>query len=106
MEFGLLARTPFILKGKIMKSISILTLLVYPCILFSSPAENIPSMTSPKMFILTSEEMVFASKLSDKNRHKFCYAFSPEERKSALALAKSTSPNESVEKVQEKVPLF
>ena len=87
-----------------MKSICVLALLAYPCILLSSQAENATSMTSPKMFILTSEEMVFASKLSDENRHKFCYAFSPEERKLALTEAKRASPNESVEKVQEKAP--
>jgi len=38
------------------------------------------SFSKAKMFCLSSEEMVFASKLSDENRHRFCYAFSVKER--------------------------
>lgn len=78
-------------------------LFLYPFILSASQEENRTLPNNPKMFTLTSEEMVFASKLSDENRHKFCYTFSPEERKEALVEAKNLSPNESIEKVGAKV---
>jgi hypothetical protein len=46
-------------------------------------------------FSLTTEEMVFASKLSDEKRHLFCYRFSPRER--ALAMSqKELSPDERI----------
>lgn len=77
-------------------------LFVYPLILLASMSANTAPVNSSKMFVLTSEEMVFASKLSDENRHRFCYTFSPEERTLALTEAKSLSPNESVEKIQVK----
>ena len=62
-------------------------------------SSNLQTETKSQAFSLTPEEMVFASKLSDENRHKFCYTFSTQERGLALQEAKDTSPNESVEKV-------
>ncbi len=50
-------------------------------------------------FPLDLEEMVFASKLSDENRHVFCYTFSDKERKDALEASKEVSPNQGVESV-------
>lgn len=58
-----------------------------------------PSSKS-KMFSLSSEEMLFASKLSDLNRRHFCYKFSFKER--ALAMMGDEdhlTPDECVEKV-------
>lgn len=52
---------------------------------------------SQEAFLLTPEEMVFASKLSDQNRQKFCYQFSGQER--SFAMKETLSPNESVEKI-------
>gem|GEM_PF-5379241 len=52
------------------------------------------------LFSLTANEMVFASKLSDENRHTFCYKFSAKERIACIAkLDKETnltSPDEIV----------
>ena len=62
-------------------------------------AEEGASFSKSQVFSLTPEEMVFASKLSDENRHKFCYTFSVQERVVALQGSKEISPNESVEKV-------
>jgi hypothetical protein len=52
-----------------------------------------------KMFSLSPEEMVFASKLSDLNRRRFCYAFSFKERALAMAEEEGSSPDERVEKI-------
>ena len=85
-----------------MKFMSFLVWIVYPVIIFSAEMEDRASSSNAKAFVLTSQEMVFASKLSDENRRKFCYVFSSEERALALVEAKSLSPDESVEKVQQK----
>lgn len=59
------------------------------------------SLPQSKMFSLSSEEMVFASKLSDENRRKFCYSFSVRERSLALQETDpNLSPDQKVEKVQ------
>ncbi len=50
-------------------------------------------------FSFSPEELVFASKLSDVNRHKFCYIFTQEERSLAFSNAKKVSPDESVETI-------
>lgn len=47
----------------------------------------------------TTGEMVFASKLSDKNRQQFCYVFTEEERARALLVSKGSSPDEGVAQV-------
>ena len=52
-----------------------------------------------QMFSLTSEEMVFASKLSDENRRIFCYSLSMQERKKVLLTLGELSPDERVEQV-------
>lgn len=52
---------------------------------FSNPLFSEPTSSSKaKAFSLTSEEMVFASKLSDLNRRRFCYQFSMKERNLAM----------------------
>jgi hypothetical protein len=55
------------------------------------------SNSSQDFASLSSEEMVFASKLSDHNRQKFCYLLSKEER--TLAMSEDLSPDEGVEKI-------
>ncbi len=49
---------------------------------------------------MTTEEMVFASKLSDANRRRFCYQFSTKERLAVIESAKSAqlTADEAVEK--------
>ncbi|MBX9924421.1 MAG: hypothetical protein K2Y01_09955 [Rhabdochlamydiaceae bacterium] len=56
------------------------------CLLaFASPLFSESRASSKaKVFSLTSEEMVFASKLSDVNRRRFCYQFSIKERTLAM----------------------
>ena len=56
------------------------------------------SLSRSKMLTLSTEEMVFASKLSDENRYRFCYSFSVKERTRAmLSFDSSVPPNERVE---------
>jgi hypothetical protein len=58
----------------------------------------VPSKAS--VFSLTPEEMVFASKLSDSNRRRFCYQFSIKERHLAMAINDSNlSEDTRVEEV-------
>lgn len=67
--------------------------------LFLESSESF-SESNSQMFSLSPEEMVFASKLSDENRHRFCYKFSFKERSLAMSEGKeSLSPNEKVEQV-------
>jgi hypothetical protein len=83
--------------GGYMRFFIAFTLLLAASNIHASLEDNAPSKS--QVFSLTPEEMVFASKLSDENRHKFCYAFSLQERVLALQESKEISPNESVEKV-------
>jgi hypothetical protein len=62
----------------------ILIFLLGLSILISGSARELNSFSKAKMFSLSSEEMVFASKLSDENRHRFCYTFSVKERSLAM----------------------
>ena len=65
-----------------------------------------------RLFSITPDEMVFASKLSDENRRLFCYKFSINERQIALqrweemqdvndieAESASSTPDDAVEDV-------
>ncbi len=55
---------------------------------------------SAKMFSLSSDEMVFASKLSDANRRRFCYTFSVKERTLAMQSSDaSLSPDQRVDEL-------
>ncbi len=58
------------------------------------------SFSKAKMFSLSSEEMVFASKLSDENRHHFCYTFSVKERNMSMSRGDvALLPNQKVERL-------
>ncbi len=58
------------------------------------------AVSKARMFSLSPEEMVFASKLSDENRHRFCYLFSPKERSLSMhASDSSLLPDQNVELV-------
>lgn len=46
---------------------------------------------------LSTEEILFVSKLSDQNRYRFCQCFSTKEREETLQQAKDLSPDESVD---------
>jgi hypothetical protein len=55
---------------------------------------------SANMFTLSSEEMVFASKLSDSNRRLFCYKLSLKERRLAMQnIEGDLSPDQRVEQI-------
>jgi hypothetical protein len=52
-----------------------------PMALIAQEQESLSGIApSMSVFSLTAEEMVFASKLSDENRRRFCYQFSSKER--------------------------
>ncbi len=58
------------------------------------------SFSKAKMFSLSSEEMVFASKLSDENRRRFCYTFTVKERSLSMRGDDLTLlPDQKVEQV-------
>ena len=77
-------------------------LVYFSCILcfmkgVSAETDSIPTA---KMFSLSSEEMVFASKLSDANRRRFCYTFSMKERSLVMQdSSPSLSPDQKVDQV-------
>ena len=57
-----------------------------PMVLVAQETEGLSSIApSVSVFSLTAEEMVFASKLSDENRRRFCYQFSSKDRLQCLA---------------------
>jgi hypothetical protein len=73
-----------------------MSLLAFSSSLFSESRAS----SKAKVFSLTTEEMVFASKLSDANRRRFCYQFSMKERQLAMqAAAPSLSADASVEDI-------
>ncbi len=75
---------------------------IFAMLLFSYiglQAEEKITFSKSQVLSLSPEEMVFASKLSDENRHRFCYTFSIQERAASLEEARRVSPNESVEKI-------
>ena len=49
------------------------------------------SEQNAKMFSMTPEEMIFASKLTDENRRLFCYQFSEKERLMSMESFKEAS---------------
>ncbi|MES2200505.1 MAG: hypothetical protein V4489_10130 [Chlamydiota bacterium] len=53
------------------------------------------------LFSLTAEEMVFASKLSDENRHLFCYKLSLKERLTCLEEAQKEDISCSLDQIVE-----
>ncbi len=67
--------------------------------LIPSSATEEASFPSAKLFSLSSKEMVFASKLSDVNRRRFCYSFSIKERSLAMQADDALSPDQKVEEV-------
>ena len=75
--------------------------IVFICIFFFGKGDSAEVFSSPsKMFSLSSEEMLFASKLSDENRRKFCYTFSLKERVAAMQATETLkSPDQKVEDV-------
>ena len=77
-------------------------MLMYCMTLFAAAGQvqESNSSSNAKMFSLTPEEMLFASKLSDSNRRKFCYKFSLKERSLAMLSEEvALSPDERVEKI-------
>ncbi len=61
---------------------------------------ELQTSSKAKAFSLTSEEMVFAAKLSDVNRRRFCYQFSMKERNLAM---QTTEPSLSADARVEEV---
>lgn len=57
-----------------------MSFFIFPTLVFS----EVQASSRAKVFSLTSEEMLFASKLSDANRRRFCYQFSMKERNLAM----------------------
>ncbi len=96
MNRGLSVESPCLIGSNMGYFISCILLLASSV---AQAAEDGSSFPKSQVFSLTPEEMVFASKLSDENRHKFCYTFSMQERVVTLQASKESSPNESVEKV-------
>lgn len=54
-----------------------------------------------ELFSLTPGEMVFASKLSDENRHQFCYKLTPKERLICLEEAQKKEETCSFDQIVE-----
>lgn len=77
----------------------LLCLLTLFCSLQGQSAE-VEAFPSANMFTLSSEEMVFASKLSDSNRRLFCYKFSVKERHLAMQNSEGDlSPDQRVDQI-------
>jgi hypothetical protein len=55
--------------------------------------QEVSSGKNVKMFSMTPEEMVFASKLNDENRRRFCYQLSTKERLMAMKQAQESAQN-------------
>jgi hypothetical protein len=74
-------------------------LLILFCSIQGQTAEPV-SFPNANMFSLSSEEMVFASKLSDSNRRLFSYKFSVKERHLAMQNSEGDlSPDQRVDQI-------
>ena len=75
-------------------------LLCFSSLFCSIQAAEPESFPSANMFTLSSEEIVFASKLSDSNRRLFCYKFSLKERHLAMQNSEGDlSPDQRVDQI-------
>ena len=75
-------------------------LLCFLGLFCSIQGKAIEPVPSANMFTLSSEEMVFASKLSDSNRRLFCYKFSLKERHLAMQNSEGDlSPDQRVDQI-------
>ncbi len=75
-------------------------LCLLPLLFSQVHAAESEAFPSANMFSLSSEEMVFASKLSDANRRLFCYKFSVKERHLAMQNSGGDlSPDQRVDQI-------